>query len=347
MAQFLDYSSDEDDFTINGPRGGNRRSKTVLDILANDRRFSRLVTGLSNNRQLKSDLTDPRAEFTIFAPTDDAFNKLKKDLKHEPSDDELRDILQYHIVPDFVKSRDIKKKGFALIKTSLELRSLNRHPQRIYLSEESDGKILINNKVQVSEADIEASNGLIHAIEEVLLPPKKLNDQINQYSNQFSIALKAFKDTGLLDKIKDEEGITIFLPTDAAFRNLGCGATSYLFSDKGKDDLKKILQLHISKKLAYSTSIIGDSRNRREREHNEPFENRVQLPTALKNEDIEIDVVGLKRHIDISINHQARLLLSDGLASNGVFHAIDNVLIPRDVSLPKLTWSNINEDCKI
>ncbi|KAK9764108.1 hypothetical protein K7432_008664 [Basidiobolus ranarum] len=599
MAQFFDYSSEEDSFNAYGPRNGGRRSKTVLDILGSDRRFTRLFTGLTNNRQLKNELTNPRAEFTILAPTDEAFNKLKKELKQEPNEEELREILQYLVIPEYIESRDIRKKN-ALVKTSLELRSLNKHAQRIYLSEESEGKLLLNHKVQISEPDIEASNGVIHAIEEVLLPPKKLNDQINLFSKQFSIAIKAFKDTGLLDKINDQEGITVFLPTDSAFRNLGCEANNYLFSDEGKDDLKKILQLHVSKKLAYSTSITGqegngrgrdrddedddrrkpgrgrrgdedhgrgrrgdedhgrgrrgdddygrgrrrdddygrgrrgggheddddygrgrrhggerdnyprrgrggydddddygrgrrrggfedhprrpdrgydddDDYNRgyprrrpgrggryededdfprrrdedynrpghgrrggwnenpsegrhpgrgnqrrdwdsndedwsissqelesqgksskggnrerrghrdwddeddedwdrhgrgshddwdedededwgkrrrgdrhgRDRDHHESFENRVQLPTSLRNEDIEIDVVGSKKYIDININHQARVLLSDGLASNGVFHAIDNVLLPKNVNLPKLSWFNINQDCKI
>ncbi|KAK9700663.1 hypothetical protein K7432_012085 [Basidiobolus ranarum] len=607
MTRFIDYSSDEEDFLTNGPRRDGRRPRTVLDILSNDRRFSRVFVGLTNNRQLRDDLTDSRGEFTIFAPTDEAFNKLKKETKKDLNEDELRDILQYLIIPEYIDADHIRKRN-TLVKTSLELKSLNQHSQRLFLSEETEGKLFLNNKVQISEPDIKASNGVIHAIEEILLPPKNLNDQINQLSKPFSIALKAFKDTGLLDKINQEEGITVFLPTDGAFHNLGNEATEYLFSDEGKDDLKKILQYHVSKKLAYSTSIVGqedsnhrgdndkrnperrrrgndsdrerrrgdsdyddddnygrgrrrggdredyprrrddygrggrhggehegyprrrngrredgddygrggrhgsdredyprrrdgrsegddygrggrrggdreeyprrrnghreddedygrgrrrdgsenhprgpdrdyddrddydrgyprrrggwdedyDGRNgrfeghrprrdnhrregwnsndedwnthrgqrerflntgnqnrrgnddweddedwdhhrrgsnddweddedwgkrpgggRNERDHHETFENRVQLPTNLRNENLAIDVVGLKKRVDININHQVRILLTDGLASNGVFHAIDNVLIPKGVDLPKLSWYNINQESKV
>ena len=106
--------------------------------------------------------------FTVFAPTDEAFAKLPKEtvanlLKPE-NKAQLVDILTYHVVSGAVPS----KTAVTLDKAS----ALNK--KSIGLSVK-DGALYLNGSAMVIKADIEASNGVIHVIDTVILPPADKN----------------------------------------------------------------------------------------------------------------------------------------------------------------------------
>jgi uncharacterized surface protein with fasciclin (FAS1) repeats len=98
--------------------------------------------------------------FTVFAPTDEAFEKLLKKLGITAEEllarNDLKDILLYHVVPGKVMSGDLKEGMKARTVGGKEL-TISLDPIKV-------------NKVSVVKPDIEASNGVIHVIDEVLLP---------------------------------------------------------------------------------------------------------------------------------------------------------------------------------
>lgn len=100
--------------------------------------------------------------FTVFAPTDDAFAKLPKetltDLLKPENKQKLTDILTYHVVSGRVTAADVSK--------ITEADTVNG--QQIKINATSGVKI---NNATVTTADVEASNGVIHIIDSVLLPP--------------------------------------------------------------------------------------------------------------------------------------------------------------------------------
>jgi uncharacterized surface protein with fasciclin (FAS1) repeats len=104
--------------------------------------------------------------FTVFAPTDEAFAKLPKgtveDLLKPENKDKLVDILTYHVVSGKVMSSAAVKldKATAVNKKEIKLAV-------------KDGKLTLNDSAKVATADIEASNGVIHVIDTVILPPAK------------------------------------------------------------------------------------------------------------------------------------------------------------------------------
>jgi len=113
-----------------------------------------------------TDLVDTlrsKGQFTVFAPTDEAFGKLPKgtveSLLKPENKKRLTDILKYHII----KARVPVKK---ITNGTAKLRMLNKK-QAILSSK--DGKVTIN-KANVLKADMMAKNGIIHIINEVLLP---------------------------------------------------------------------------------------------------------------------------------------------------------------------------------
>lgn len=132
---------------------------TIVDIAAGNSAFSTLVTAVQ-----AADLVDVlsgEGPFTVFAPTNDAFAALPTEvldaLLLPENQDLLTDVLTYHVVPDVVTSDDLVSPG--------EIETLNG-PVRVRSSADE----IIVNDANVVLADVEASNGVIHAIDTVLIP---------------------------------------------------------------------------------------------------------------------------------------------------------------------------------
>ena len=123
--------------------------------------FTTLATALTEAGLV--DALKGKGPFTVFAPTDDAFKKLPKGaLDNLLKDKEaLKNVLLYHVVSGNVASTDVVKldKATTLNGSDVKIKTV-------------DGKVMINDS-KVTAADVKASNGIIHVIDTVLLPPTK------------------------------------------------------------------------------------------------------------------------------------------------------------------------------
>lgn len=137
---------------------------TVVEIAISDERFSILVEAVSKAGLV--DALSAEGPYTVFAPTNDAFNKLFKDLGVESVDDlsaeQLTPILLYHVLNGKVMSEDVK---------TSQVKTLN---DKAWMNIEagSDG-VTIDETSTVIIADVEGSNGVIHVIDRVLIPETK------------------------------------------------------------------------------------------------------------------------------------------------------------------------------
>jgi len=104
-----------------------------------------------------------KGPFTVFAPTDAAFAKLPPGTVEKllADKEQLKAILLYHVVPGAVPAADAAKLSSA--------RTVNGADIAIHAV---DGKVMIND-ANVTQADIKASNGIIHVLDAVILPPAK------------------------------------------------------------------------------------------------------------------------------------------------------------------------------
>lgn len=139
--------------------------KDIVDTAVGAGQFKTLAAALTAAGLV--DTLKGEGPFTVFAPTDDAFAKLPKGtvetlLKPE-NKDQLVDILTYHVVSGKVPA----KVALTLDKAT----AVNK--KEIKLSKK-DGSLFLNQS-KVVKTDIECSNGIIHVIDAVLLPPKKKN----------------------------------------------------------------------------------------------------------------------------------------------------------------------------
>ena len=132
--------------------------KTIIDTATEAGKFTTLLNALKA-AALTETLRGARVPYTVFAPTDEAFkhlapgalNALLKDTK------KLKAVLNYHIVSGTVAANDVK---------AGDIKTLEGTP---LLAALVDGKVTVNG-AKVVQADIDASNGVIHAIDAVIMP---------------------------------------------------------------------------------------------------------------------------------------------------------------------------------
>lgn len=135
--------------------------KDIVDTAVGAGQFKTLAAALQ-----AADLVDTlkgAGPFTVFAPTDEAFAKLPagtvEDLLKPENKDKLAAILTYHVVPGKVMAADVTKLS--------EAATVNGKPLAIKI----DGSTVMINEAKVTAADVAASNGVIHVIDSVVLPP--------------------------------------------------------------------------------------------------------------------------------------------------------------------------------
>ena len=132
---------------------------TIVEVASGSESFSTLATAIEA-AGLGDTLADSSSSYTVFAPTDEAFSQLPEGALEyllQPENKEvLQRVLSYHVVPEVVTSSEI---------SSGEVESLDGG----LITEVTDEEVTVNN-ASVTTPDIQASNGIIHGINRVLLP---------------------------------------------------------------------------------------------------------------------------------------------------------------------------------
>jgi uncharacterized surface protein with fasciclin (FAS1) repeats len=234
---------------------------------------------------------------TLFAPTDAAFAALPENLVDllltDPSGI-LRDVLLYHVTPGNVGSGALSD-GQSL--TTL----LSGQTTTISI----DGATVMIDMATITTPDVNASNGVIHIIDAVLVPSNATTvyDIIVESDdhNTLEAAINAAELDGAL---QEGEALTVFAPTDAAFAALPENLVNALLTDP-TGTLAEVLLYHVVGSIAPSSTLTQD-----------------QSITTLFGEDVVVDLVG-----GVFING-AQVTVADIPAINGVVHVIDAVLVP-------------------
>lgn len=204
----------------------------IVDTAVADGRFTTLVAALQATGL--DEVLRTEGPFTVFAPTDDAFAALGEDtinaLLADP--DLLTDILLYHVkdAREYKSNRLINRNGL----TMANGKWLNFSVR--------NGNLFVGN-AQVTIANVQASNGVIHVIDAVLIPPQSIVDTAIA-DGRFTTLVAALQATGLDAVLRDEErNFTVFAPTDDAFAALGEDTINALINDP--DTLSDILLYHV------------------------------------------------------------------------------------------------------
>ena len=273
--------------------------------------FNTLAAALEAT-ELVSVLADENATFTVFAPTDDAFDVLGQDtidaLLADP--ETLRDILLYHVVAGQVVDAST---AIGLAGSSVEM--ANGDSTALSLDA---GRLLVNSSV-VTATDINASNGIIHVIDAVLMPPAdetepqpeeqplmSIYDTAIAAAN-FQTLATALQVTGLDGPLAGgHETYTVFAPTDDAFALLGSDTINALVADP--ETLKNILLYHLIDGAVDADTAISLAGSQVHMANGDP------ASLSLRGGELFIN--------------DAQVIMTDIQATNGVIHVIDSVLMP-------------------
>lgn len=235
---------------------------------------------------------------TVFAPTDAAFAKLPggtvESLLRPENKTRLISILTYHVVPARLTAADVTKTSGVL----------TLQGQRISFKISGDNVVV--DGATVVAADVQAQNGVIHAIDNVILPTEKSCVEVAASTGSFSTLLAAAKAAGLAETLATGGPFTIFAPRDAAFAKLPKGTVDGLLQPENREKLANILKLHVvagrldstgAAKAGHATSLQGGR-------------------LAFVSHDGGLSVNG------------ARIVSADMNAANGLIHVIDTVILP-------------------
>jgi len=258
--------------------------------------FNTLVTALQAAELVS--VLEGEGPFTVFAPTDAAFAKLPagtvETLLKPENRDRLVQILTYHVVPGKVLARDVVK-----IKNAGTVAG-PRAKVKV-----DGGKVFID-QAQVVKTDIACSNGVIHVIDEVIIPTDKTIPQVATEAGTFNTLLAAVKAAGLVDVLSSKGPFTVFAPTDEAFAKLPKGTVESLLKPENQKKLVEILTYHVVPGRVYSDQVVELS----------------EAPTVLGR---NVPVAAAKGRVTVG---GADVVAVDIDAANGVIHVIDEVMIP-------------------
>jgi uncharacterized surface protein with fasciclin (FAS1) repeats len=273
------------------------KAQTVVDIIVGSPDHNTLEAAVIA-AELADDLSGP-GPFTVFAPTDAAFAALPAGtvdaLLADPTGD-LANILLYHVLGLQALSTDLVD---GMIVTTL-------------LGEEItvtiNGSGVFVNDAQVTVADVAATNGVVHVIDAVLLPPVMPTNTIMDIvansadHNTLEAALVA---SGLNETLGTPGDFTLFAPTDAAFALLPAGTVEALLADPN-GQLVDVLLYHV---LAGSvpSSALSDG----------------LVVTTAQGSDVTVTI-----NADGVFINDAEVIVANVMADNGIVHVIDAVLLP-------------------
>lgn len=274
----------------------------IIDTAVADGRFTTLATALTEAGLIDT-LKGP-GPFTVFAPTDDAFAKLPAGALEDLLADKaaLTEVLTYHVVSGKVMAADV-----------VSLTSADTVAGMPVSIKVDGGNVFLNDSSQVVITDIETSNGVIHVIDAVILPPSDEAAESNTIvdiavaDGRFTTLVAALQAAELVETLSGEGPFTVFAPTNDAFAALPAGTVENLLKPENKQALTDILLYHVVSGKVMAADVVG-------------------LPSAatVLGKDITITVKDGK----VFLNDTVEVIITDIEASNGVIHVIDAVLLP-------------------
>lgn len=279
-------------------------TQSIVALAQGQSNLSSLVTALTKYPDLVATLSGS-GNFTVFAPTNDAFAALLTTVGQTSIDDVpedvLKSLLQYHVVT-----------SGAVLSTQLAAGNVaTANGENIAVT--TSGGIRLNGSVQVVTPDVLATNGVVHIVDQVLVP-QSIGQFVNTivepayFNKNFTTLIAAVKaaSPSILQTLLNSSKKTLFAPTNDAF--VAAGITTL----PAQATLDAVLTYHV-----LTTEVRA-----------------AQLPTNTAPANSEITTLGGKFYLSnrgttgVFINGTTKVTATDIVADNGVVHVIDRTLLP-------------------
>jgi len=303
-------------------RGGRR---TIVQIALGNANLSSLAAAIVKTG-LAGALTDASASLTVFAPTNAAFAQLPAPFNNAANIasissteqiDFLRNVLLYHVLGAEVFSNQIAN-GRSSAATLKPAGTANDNT--VYISK-TFGLIKLNGSTRVIYPNVNATNGVVHVIDKVLLFPTNTIAGIAIANPNFSTLVAALVKTNLAGVFGGSGDFTVFAPTNAAFAQLSAPFNNAdninAITDQGQiDALANILKYHVtgSRYFSWDLGILQ----------------RVSTIASAPNNKVTTILGCNIGYVKGDANNKfSKITPADILATNGVIQVIDRVLLPR------------------
>ncbi|MEM6735550.1 MAG: fasciclin domain-containing protein [Bacteroidota bacterium] len=295
-----------------------------------------ILTSAVVKADLLTTLINRDAEYTLFAPTDDAFEAIDITSVDNLTADDLELILLYHVLDTEVKEADLPESGSAVA-------TLNGD---FYLSINSTD-VFINGLSQVTITDIDQDNGVVHVIDRTLTPAAGDVVDIAVAASQATegaefgqlvAALTAVSEnttTDLVTALKGDGPFTVFAPTDAAFQALYNAVGDQdvdldtdiddLVAAAGLETIAIVLQYHVLSVDGFDGGVFSSDIPNVLNGNNSVTLTPLAGGTWDLNADLTITPTDAVLMLELD---DASIIGTDILATNGVIHTIDQVILP-------------------
>jgi uncharacterized surface protein with fasciclin (FAS1) repeats len=285
-----------------GGAGGGDDSITSLAKKTAD--LSTLVTALKTAGL--DDTLSGKGPFTVFAPGNAAFKALPASelayLLHDNAT--LTKVLEYHVASGSVLS--------SALKNGEKIKTLQGADVNVTITKKNNVTSIMIDDATVTTADVNATNGVIHIIDQVLIPPNLSVPNIPAVAKASGLKtlVSAVTAAKLDSNLSGKGPFTVFAPTDAAFNNLPFLAE--LLKPENMKDLAEILKYH----AVAGEVAAADLKNG-------------QRIKTLEGQDVNVTISGSTISID-----KAKVTKADVYAGNGIVHVIDAVMLPPGFTPP-------------
>ncbi|KAK5719570.1 hypothetical protein LTR17_015356 [Elasticomyces elasticus] len=304
-------------------------NQTVYQLISESKYTTKLAKLINKYDDLVDTLNSTKANYTIFAPTDKAFEKIPEHAP-EPSKEVLKAILSYHVVDGFYPAARVLVTHTAPTLLKGEHLSSEPKPQRLAFKIGLHG-LTVNFYSRIIAVNIFGTNGVIHGVDSLLLPPPNVIKIVDLLPGEFSTLELALGKTGLLETLNttDHYGGTLLAPSNFAFQKLGPKINAFLFSQYGLKYLKALLEYHVIPDNTLYSDAFYKAKSEDKEDHDIPkgiF--HVDLPTMLKDRSVTIDIWRYGGFISMKVNAFARVTVQDGIAEDGVIQVVSDVIVP-------------------
>lgn len=301
------FTSCEKEETANDP-------KNIVELAQETSNLSSLLAALTDTRHTTdfATLLSGTDAYTVLAPTNDAFQSL---LDSEPSWNSIADIpittldavLKFHVIAGTVNSTDLSESYTNTLSTGP-----NSKPISLQIG--VSPIVIFNNTATPIDTDITASNGVIHTINQVMIPPNVVTLSLN--NSLFSSLVAALTDsrhtTDFVTILSGTGPFTVFAPSNDAFQALLDSDSNWnSVADIPIATLDAVLQYHVVNGSNVQSTELTDGQN----------------ITMLNNGSVTVDLSSGAK-LTSSSNQTINITGTDVQGSNGVVHVIDNVMLP-------------------
>jgi uncharacterized surface protein with fasciclin (FAS1) repeats len=277
----------------------------IVEVAASNPNFSTLVAAVEA-ADLVETLSGP-GPFTVFAPSNDAFDSFLEDNNLTANQllaaDNLGEILTYHVLGASVPAASVSPGSVATVSGD-----------PFFVSAAPNGDLWINGNTKIVATDVTASNGIIHVLDYVITAPTNNIAEIaiasaTSATPEFTQLVAALVRADLAGAFTGgfEDNLTVFAPTDLAFEALYEALGVDGVDDIPLETLTNVLLYHVVPARAFSQDLREGA----------------ELPTLLEGSTLTVNLASLE------INDSGLVPAALNIhATNGVIHVIDSVLLP-------------------